>query len=334
MTNLEDIFAFQMALENIYTWAIRVFKPLVASYINQWVTVHLQQSEPAALPHVLKQVENYRTVVPMVNSLLREYQTLGFESRGNADGVDPLHFGLVLNQLIGSNHKNLLEEIGRIMTEKLQLLVGSPGLPLTVWTSQQPSERGQSRRGSTAGAENRNTARGSPDDASDIYSPGNSDGEGSQTTRASQTAIHQANLKRSTTSNQNIFCERRKSVSSDTQRTSDAGVTPEGTPGIRCSTPIDLTEDGTDITTPTADTGTTSGSLFGTPSTTASTTASTTPSIASNEVPTSSPKATPGVVQTTRPRTQRSTSPGPVDEDSTNSTGTTISPGLSDKFSP
>ncbi|KAH7227378.1 hypothetical protein BKA60DRAFT_506402 [Fusarium oxysporum] len=36
MTEPHDILKFRLILENTYTWAIRVFKPLVATYIDQW----------------------------------------------------------------------------------------------------------------------------------------------------------------------------------------------------------------------------------------------------------------------------------------------------------
>ncbi|KAG5756400.1 hypothetical protein H9Q72_002824 [Fusarium xylarioides] len=36
MTEPHDILKFRLILENTYTWAIRVFKPLMATYINQW----------------------------------------------------------------------------------------------------------------------------------------------------------------------------------------------------------------------------------------------------------------------------------------------------------
>ncbi|KAF4483506.1 hypothetical protein FAGAP_11740 [Fusarium agapanthi] len=36
MTEPYDILKFRLILENTYTWAIRVFKPLVAAYIDQW----------------------------------------------------------------------------------------------------------------------------------------------------------------------------------------------------------------------------------------------------------------------------------------------------------
>ncbi|KAI1042501.1 hypothetical protein LB505_010892 [Fusarium chuoi] len=36
MTKAHDILKFRLILENTYTWAIRVFKPLVATYIDQW----------------------------------------------------------------------------------------------------------------------------------------------------------------------------------------------------------------------------------------------------------------------------------------------------------
>lgn len=36
MTNLRDIIELDMLLENIYTWAVRIFKPYVATCIHQW----------------------------------------------------------------------------------------------------------------------------------------------------------------------------------------------------------------------------------------------------------------------------------------------------------
>lgn len=40
MTKLDDIIQFQLILENTHTWTMRVFKPLMASYIGQWRFVH------------------------------------------------------------------------------------------------------------------------------------------------------------------------------------------------------------------------------------------------------------------------------------------------------
>ena len=36
MTVPQDILQFRLILENTYTWAKRVFKPLMATYIDQW----------------------------------------------------------------------------------------------------------------------------------------------------------------------------------------------------------------------------------------------------------------------------------------------------------
>lgn len=36
MREPQDILEFRMILENTYTWAKRVFKPLIATYIDQW----------------------------------------------------------------------------------------------------------------------------------------------------------------------------------------------------------------------------------------------------------------------------------------------------------
>jgi hypothetical protein len=37
MTEPQDILKFRLILENTYTWAKRVFKPLIATYIDQWM---------------------------------------------------------------------------------------------------------------------------------------------------------------------------------------------------------------------------------------------------------------------------------------------------------
>lgn len=40
MTIPRDIVKFRLILENSYTWATRVFKPLITTYIDQWRFVH------------------------------------------------------------------------------------------------------------------------------------------------------------------------------------------------------------------------------------------------------------------------------------------------------
>ncbi|KAF4986185.1 hypothetical protein FGRMN_10951 [Fusarium graminum] len=40
MTQSRDIVRFRLILENTYTWATRVFKPLIATYIDQWRLAH------------------------------------------------------------------------------------------------------------------------------------------------------------------------------------------------------------------------------------------------------------------------------------------------------
>lgn len=69
------------------------------------------------------------------------------------------------------------------------------------------------------------------------------------------------------------------------------------------------------MTTPTAGTVTTSGSLLGTPSTTASTVTTPTKAIVlANRIPATSPRASPLEDKASEPSTQRSTSPSPVDD--------------------
>ncbi|ENH64826.1 hypothetical protein FOC1_g10005593 [Fusarium oxysporum f. sp. cubense race 1] len=77
--NLTDIMAFQMIIENTHTWATRVFKPLIASYIEQWKHIHSEQKTGMVADLLLtakseafrqKTIEKRRLVVPMVRDLL------------------------------------------------------------------------------------------------------------------------------------------------------------------------------------------------------------------------------------------------------------------------
>ncbi|EXK82051.1 hypothetical protein FOQG_13567 [Fusarium oxysporum f. sp. raphani 54005] len=45
MTEPEDIIKFRLILENIHTWATRVFKPLITTYIDQWRFAHSPSSQ-------------------------------------------------------------------------------------------------------------------------------------------------------------------------------------------------------------------------------------------------------------------------------------------------
>lgn len=45
MTKSRDIVKFGLILDNIYTWATRVFKPLITTYINQWKFAHSSSSQ-------------------------------------------------------------------------------------------------------------------------------------------------------------------------------------------------------------------------------------------------------------------------------------------------
>ncbi|CAF3541645.1 unnamed protein product [Fusarium graminearum] len=45
MTEPHDVVKFRLILENIHTWATRVFKPLITTYIDQWRFVHSPTSQ-------------------------------------------------------------------------------------------------------------------------------------------------------------------------------------------------------------------------------------------------------------------------------------------------
>ncbi|KAJ3473731.1 hypothetical protein NLG97_g10161 [Lecanicillium saksenae] len=197
MTVVKDVIEFNMLLDNIYTWAMRVFKPNVAFYLNQWKHVCSQKDKPSSTPHLQSRLEEFRATVPMVNALWNEYKEMEFETMADQHWMSPVHFGLILQQLVMSDHEKLLEKVGKVMDDKLQILR----------SSQNPNESAHSSAGGRARAPSvaiRTRPRDSYDDsssdeASNRYRPGSDDDEvGTQTTRASCAASDPDGLRRST----------------------------------------------------------------------------------------------------------------------------------------
>lgn len=124
MTNLKSILELDLLLNNIYIWAIRVFKPLIATYLNQWKNVHLQ---PGLTPKSEDPVAVYQKTAPKVKSLMKEYQMLEAETQQVDDVVNPLKFGLILQQMMMADRQQLLDDMESIMAKRIQDLVNSSG---------------------------------------------------------------------------------------------------------------------------------------------------------------------------------------------------------------
>lgn len=119
MSDLHDILTFQLILENIYLWAIRIFKPLIASYLNQWKYRHLQAG-PAVNPG--DEADVYQEVMPIVTSLMKQYKQLELEANQHDKLVDPFRFSLILQHLVMSDHRKLLKSIDDLVSERLRNL--------------------------------------------------------------------------------------------------------------------------------------------------------------------------------------------------------------------
>ncbi|KAH7011026.1 hypothetical protein EDB80DRAFT_836636 [Ilyonectria destructans] len=124
MTKLEDIVKFQLILENTHTWAMRAFKPLISSYIDQWKLVHCQVGIAAAntaLLHRQQIMERCQTVLPMVQSFLNNHSAIELDDSKHSK-VTPLLMGLLVQQICTLERQALTNEVDRIVTKRIRAL--------------------------------------------------------------------------------------------------------------------------------------------------------------------------------------------------------------------
>ncbi|OAA81544.1 hypothetical protein LEL_01089 [Akanthomyces lecanii RCEF 1005] len=118
----KDIIELYMLVDNIHTWAVRVFKPSVALHLNQWKDVFSQENGPAGSFHAQPYIERYREMVPRVNALWKEFNEMEFESNDFGNLISPVHFSLLLQQMVVSDHDKLLERMESLVESKIQNL--------------------------------------------------------------------------------------------------------------------------------------------------------------------------------------------------------------------
>ncbi|KAM5343898.1 hypothetical protein ACJ41O_012435 [Fusarium nematophilum] len=124
MTRLGDIIKFQVILENTHTWAMRVFKPLVSSYIDQWKYVHCQVGTNAASAALLRRqqiIDRCQTVIPMIQTLLDDHPSIEIDDSKNTK-VTPLLLGLIVQQICATERQALSDEVDRVVAERLGAL--------------------------------------------------------------------------------------------------------------------------------------------------------------------------------------------------------------------
>ncbi|KAF5007530.1 hypothetical protein FDECE_6121 [Fusarium decemcellulare] len=124
MTEIEDVVKFQLILENIHTWAMRVFKPLISSYIDLWKLVHLDSSASvgdAPLVRRRQLMDHCKTGTPIVQGILDHLSSVQLGDPDSAR-ITPLLIGLLIQQVQTSERRLLVQEVDRIVTERIGAL--------------------------------------------------------------------------------------------------------------------------------------------------------------------------------------------------------------------
>lgn len=127
VAKLEDIIMFQAILENTHTWAMRVFKPLMSSYIEQWRHVHCQVGMFATSSALLRQEQTMarcQSIVPIVQDLLDNHSSVEIDDSKHPK-VTPVFLGMLVQQIVTSERQVLADEVDRIIKERLDALTPS-----------------------------------------------------------------------------------------------------------------------------------------------------------------------------------------------------------------
>ncbi|KEY65162.1 hypothetical protein S7711_04252 [Stachybotrys chartarum IBT 7711] len=121
MMNLQDTAKFQIILENVHTWAMRVFRPQISSYIDMWRVVHTNVgigASSAALLHRQQIIERSQTIIPMIQDFLVNTSSYhAFDGR-----FTPLMMGMMFSLISTAQSQTITNEVDRILTEKIKAL--------------------------------------------------------------------------------------------------------------------------------------------------------------------------------------------------------------------
>ena len=238
MTKLEDIVKFQLILENTHTWAMRVLKPLLSSYIEQWRLVHCLDGMFAVSAAKLRRqqtMERCQSVIPMVQSFLDNQSSIELDDSKHSK-LTPLLVGLLVREICTSERQKLVDEVDRIVTQNIGDL-NMHSERITIGTQ-------ETRKSWTTSSDNGRIGSPSLDPTVENDDPNDSDYIESQATsnfQTGQTALGPSNaekeLRHSTRSNPRILALPRPPTTPPREPTS-ADDAPD-TPSInRGSTPL------------------------------------------------------------------------------------------------
>ena len=113
MTKLEDIINFQLILDNTHTWAMREYKPLISTYINQWIHIHCRSgidSANAALTQQLELTDRCQQVIPMVQSVLENHSSIELDYSKHSM-MTPLLLSMLVKEIISSERLTLIQNL-------------------------------------------------------------------------------------------------------------------------------------------------------------------------------------------------------------------------------
>ncbi|KAF5967124.1 hypothetical protein FBULB1_11329 [Fusarium bulbicola] len=220
MTIPQDIVKFRLILENTYTWATRVFKPLITTYIDQWRFVHSRggldsTSATLALARRQQTMELSGSVLPLIQGVLDRQSSLELDDSLH-HRLTPMLMGVLVQQIFAAERQTLTREMDRIVAEKvksLSLNAGTCSCPCTS-NARRAATGGQTQESSQA------TTVNVEDPKDDDYVDSQSHRSGSSDSTPSTPT---GELRRSTRLNPQVPSPLPSTPSGQTPRTPDAG---------------------------------------------------------------------------------------------------------------
>ncbi|KAF4952733.1 hypothetical protein FGADI_6485 [Fusarium gaditjirri] len=155
MTVPQDIVKFRLILENTYTWATRVFKPLITTYIDQWRFVYSgsgPESTSATMSLARRQqaMQLSGSALPLIQGVLDRQSSFELDDSLH-HRLTPMLMGVLVQQICAAERQTLTQEMDRIVAEKVGALIlnaGASSCPgtsnaRTVTTDKQTQESSQ-----------------------------------------------------------------------------------------------------------------------------------------------------------------------------------------------
>ncbi|KAF4126547.1 hypothetical protein GMORB2_0283 [Geosmithia morbida] len=121
MQNRGDVIRFQAILENTHTWAMRVFKPLIASYIGQWRRVFHDSSEAAEDDSRLEQqlvIESHRRIMNTVQALSSACPEANVD-KASETRITPMMMALLFDRMLSSATEAATKDLNRHLAQSL-----------------------------------------------------------------------------------------------------------------------------------------------------------------------------------------------------------------------